>query len=455
VRSFFLRIFVSFWAIIAITIVAAGTLGYFYAERARAAMQSFEVSDSMLEASEALKAGGRSGLSDWLKSLPGVTATLVYVIDERGNDLLLRDVPPAIRVAMRRFAGTPTRRRLHREPGNILPARPFTQLIGPDDAVYTLFVLPPRGLATRWLANRGAVVLIILALIVSATVSYLLARAISRPIRRFRESANRIAAGDFDTRATERVGRRQDEIGLLARDFDRMTDELRQAWQRQTELTRNVSHELRSPLARLRVALELARRRTGDLPELDRIDVETERVDELIGQILEYSRLDAAAHEASAAIDLDDLLRSVVEDIGFEFGEAGGDLAIEYRAEAGISMNGYAEALRSAVENVLRNAARHHRGSDAVIVELVREGPEAVISVEDSGGGVAEHELGRLFDPFYRAQAARREDAGEGAGLGLAIAARAVRLNGGSLSVSNAARGLLVEVRLPLAPTAV
>jgi two-component system sensor histidine kinase CpxA len=448
-QTFFLRIFVSFWAIIAITIVTAASLGYVYAERARSAMQSFEVSDSMVEAGNALQAGGRDGLAEWLRSLPGVTASLVYVIDERGRDLLERDVPPSIRVAMRRFGAAGSGFRPPRAPRNIRPARPFTQLIGPDDALYTLFVLPPQGVIGRWLAHRGGMTLIILALFVSATVSYLLARALSRPIRRFRESANAIAAGDFSARATERVGRRRDEIGLLARDFDRMTDELQQAWQRQTELTQNVSHELRSPLARLRVALELARRRAGDLPEFERIDIETERVDELIGQILEYSRLGAASQEARTVIDLDELLRSVVEDVGFEFGEAGTGADIEYHSRGSTGIDGYPGALRSAVENVLRNAARHHRGSGAVTAALTWEGDEAVITVEDEGGGVAEHELERLFEPFYRAETKGGRDAAGGAGLGLAIAARAIQQNGGTLAARNTARGLAVEMRLP------
>ena len=264
-RSLLIRIFISFWSIIVITIIAAGALGYFYAERARTAMQNFEVSDAMLEASASLRENGRDGLTAWLRSLPGVTASLVYVLDDRGRDLLGRRLPPPVLIAMKRF-GEPRfgRRPPVRDFGNLQPARPFTQLIGPDDHVYTLFVLPPQGAVGRWLAERGGAGVAVLALLVSAAVSYLLARTISQPIRRFRESAIAIADGNLDTRVADRVGKRRDEIGLLAQDFDRMTDELRGAWLRQSELTRNVSHELRSPLARLRVALELARRKTGD-----------------------------------------------------------------------------------------------------------------------------------------------------------------------------------------------
>ncbi len=448
-RSLLIRIFVSFWSIIVITIIVAGALGYAYAERARVAIQNFEVSDAMLEASEALREDGREGLTDWLRSLPGVTASLVYVLDDRGHDLLDRRLPPQLQIAMKRFSGPRFRRPPPpREFGNLRPARPFTQLIGPDDHVYTFFVLPPQGTVGRWLAERGGVGIAILALLISAGISYLLARAISQPIRRFRESAVAIADGNLDTRVADRVGRRRDEIGLLAQDFDRMANELQRSWMRQTELTRNVSHELRSPLARLRVALELARRKTGDLPEFDKIDAETGRLDELIGQILEFSRLDADTNEERTRINLDELIRPIVEDVRYEY--AGNESRIALEADASAAVYGYPNALRSGVENVLRNAMQHSREDGEVHVRIDTEASQAVIAIADQGGGVAEDELERLFEPFYRS-AKGGDDARTGSGLGLAIAARAVAMNDGSVTASNDAEGLCVKIRLPSA----
>ncbi len=450
-RSLLLRIFISFWSIIVITIAAASALGYFYAERARATMQSFEVSDAMLEASASLQERGREGLTEWLRSLPDVTASLVYVVDDRGRDLLDRRLPAPVVIAMRRFGGVMHHRMPPpRDAANLRPARPFTQLVGPDDRVYTLFVLPPRGAVGRWLSERGGAAFVIIALLVSGAVSYLLARAISRPIRRFRESAIAIAGGNLDTRVSDRVGNRHDEIGLLAQDFDRMTGELQRAWLRQTELTGNVSHELRSPLARLRVALELARRRAGDLPELDRIDTETERLDDLIGQLLEFSRMDAEPREGRSRIELDELLRSVVEDVRYEYGRAGGDTLIEIDSRPGVFVHGYPNALRSGVENVLRNAVQHGREGGEVQVRLDTEAPEAVITVEDDGSGIAEHELESIFEPFYRARTKQAGESRRGSGLGLAIASRAIELNDGSITARNAEHGLCVEIRLPL-----
>lgn len=452
-RSLLLRIFVAFWSIIVITIVIAAALGYTYAERARATVQNFEVSEAMLDASAALRAGGREGLAAWLRSLPGPAASLIYVLDDGGRDLLDRRLPPPVAIAMRRF-GEPRSRRLPppREFGNLRPARPFTQLVGPDDHVYTFFVLPPQSALGRWLTERGAVGVVVLALLVSAAISYLLARAISEPIRRFRESAVAIAEGNLDTRVTDRVGRRRDEIGLLAEDFDRMANELQRAWRRQTELTRNVSHELRSPLARLRVALELVRRKSGDLPELDRIEIETGRLDDLIGQILEFSRLDADPHEQRAPVDLDELVQSVVEDVRYEYRQSDRESGIVFESDHGerhVAFRGYPGALRSGLENVLRNAMQHGSGSGDVRVRLGRDGPRAVLTVTDRGGGVPEDELSKIFEPFYRANSPSRAPA-PGSGLGLAIAARAIAMNGGSLTASNVTDGLSVELRLPL-----
>ena len=446
-RSLLIRIFVSFWSIIIITIISAGALGYAYAERVRDAVQNFEVSDAMLEASAALREDGRQGLKDWLSSLPSVTASLIYVLDDDGNDLLGRRLPSPVEMAMRRFGGPRFRQPPPREFGNLRPARPFTQLIGPDNQVYTFFVLPPQRTVGRLLAERGGIGIVVLALLISAGISYLLARAISRPIRRFRESAVAIADGNLDTRVTEHVGKRRDEIGLLAQDFDRMADELQRAWLRQTELMRNVSHELRSPLARLRVALELARRKADDLPEFDKIDAETGRLDELIGQILEFSRLDADAHEERTPIDLDELVGSVVEDVRFEY--ANKEAVIAFESAGGVEVQGYPSALRSGVENILRNAMQHGGEDGSVQVRIDSDASQAVITIADQGGGVAEHELEKIFEPFYRSSE-KRESSRTGSGLGLAIAARAMAMNGGSVSASNSTGGLRVEMRLPL-----
>ncbi|MDH4047095.1 MAG: ATP-binding protein [Gammaproteobacteria bacterium] len=449
-RSLLLRIFVAFWSIILITIAVAAAIGHSYAERTRIALQNFEVGDAVLEASAALQENGREGLTDWLRNLPGPAEKLFYVVDDKGKDLLGRRLPEIVRISLRRFGDRESRpKRAQRDQPNLRPARPFTQLIGPDEREYTVFVVPPHSVRAKWLADRGLGGLIVLALIVSAVASFILAQTLSRPIRQLRSSANAIAEGRLDTRVAEGVGKRRDELGLLAADFDRMADELQSAWQKQTELTRNVSHELRSPLARLRVALELARRKTGDLAELDRIDLETERLNELIGQILEYSRLDVDSAERLSNIDLGELLHSVVDDVRFEHGYPDSGVNIEFDSEDSCTINGFPGALRSCFENVLRNAVQHGRNGGDVRVRLGIESSQAIVAVEDQGGGVPEQELAKIFEPFYRLGS--KQGPARQSGLGLAIASRAATLNGGTIRASNHANGLRVEIRLPLA----
>ena len=331
-----------------------------------------------------------------------------------------------------------------RERDNFRPARPFAQLVGPEGDTYTLIVLPPQNAVARWVSERSRLSFIVIVLLVSGVVSYLLARAISTPILRFRESTVAIADGDLDTRIPATLEKRSDEIGALAQDFNRMASKLQVAWQRQGELTSNVSHELRSPLARLKVALELARRKTGELTELDRIDAEAERLDGLVGQLLTFSKLDADMRGERAPIRLSELIDGVIEDV--RFGHAGQPLRIDFSGDEAILVTAHAGALRSAIENVIHNAVIH--GGSEVHVSLEQEGEHAILSVTDSGGGVDAGELDRLFEPFFRAT---KSGATEGTGLGLAIAARALAMHDGTITARNVEPGLRVEMRLPVA----
>ncbi len=317
-RSLLVRIFLSFWLIIGITIGIAALSGYFYAERLRDAFEAFDYEETMLEASAALEANGREGLVQWLKNVPISRDLTIYVLDQEWRDILGRPLPGRVARQLRRhrrhMPGHGTDRR---EPRNLRRARPFSQLVSADGEVFTLDVTPTqyppallRGLPARSL-------LFVLALIVSGVISYLLARAIASPIRKLRDATVSLADGNLDARVGASMAERRDELGMLARDFDSMADKLARAAAQQTELSQNISHELRSPLARLRVALELAKRQAGDLSEFDRINAEAERLDTLIGQILSYTRMDSSPQIEPVEIDLADLIREVVENVNY------------------------------------------------------------------------------------------------------------------------------------------
>jgi two-component system sensor histidine kinase CpxA len=215
----------------------------------------------------------------------------------------------------------------------------------------------------------------------------------------------------------------------------------------QKRLSRDISHELRSPLARLNVALELAKKKTnGDASALlDRIEIESTRLNEMIGRILTLSKLESGATDVERAkIDLTELVRDVVADADFEAGAH--DKSVSMSAVECMVV-GNESLLRSAIENVLRNAVRYTGPSTAVRVSLETVNGDAVITVRDQGGGVPEEELQHLFRPFYRVGEARERKTG-GIGLGLAIAERAIRAHHGSISARNDNGGLAVEIKL-------
>jgi two-component system sensor histidine kinase CpxA len=253
------------------------------------------------------------------------------------------------------------------------------------------------------------------------------------------------------------MGRRRDEFAGLAQDFDRMAERLDALVTAERRLLRDISHELRSPLARLYVALGLARHEAG--PEragLDRIEREAERLNTLIGQLLTLARLESGTTSpAREAVELASIAREVAADADFEARGRGRAVRVTDAGNTGVL--GDAELLRSAIENVVRNAVRHTREGTTVETALRREvvagSPRVRITVRDHGPGVPEAALPYIFEPFYRVGEARERTTG-GVGLGLTIAHRTIRLHGGTLAAANAPDGgLVVELGLP-APAA-
>jgi two-component system, OmpR family, sensor histidine kinase CpxA len=287
-------------------------------------------------------------------------------------------------------------------------------------------------------------------------VCYFLSWFLTKPIVRLRMATRQLAAGDLAARIGAPPSSRRDEVAGLMRDFDAMAERIETLLKAQSRLLNDISHELRSPLARLNVALGLARQQVGveSVDMLDRIELEASRLNELIGRILTLARLeDGEQIVPQTPVAFDDIVASVTEDAEFE-AQARKCHVQTSIAEADWAVRGNASLLHSAVENVVRNAIRYTREGTPVEIELNCESrngfTEAVLHVSDSGPGVPAEALGKLFEPFYRLDDARGRQTG-GVGLGLAITERAVRFHGGKVAAFNrAAGGLMVEIRLPL-----
>jgi two-component system sensor histidine kinase CpxA len=295
--------------------------------------------------------------------------------------------------------------------------------------------------------------LAVLALVVGV-LSFALARYLARPVGVLRETTRRFGVGDLGARVGGRAVRRRDEIGALARDFDAMAERIEALVGSQRRLLRDVSHELRSPLARLRVALELARDRAGEGAgePLDRIEHEAARLDDLIGQLLLLERLEIGEPDVeAAAFDLSQLLGEVVDDASFEAAPAGRDVLFEECPP--VQTQGYPSLMRSALDNVIRNAIRHAPEGTSIEVALAAVDGGATVTVRDHGSGVPDEHLETLFEPFSRVADARERTTG-GAGLGLAITRRAIEIHGGSVEARNHPEGgLEIAIHLPATPT--
>jgi two-component system, OmpR family, sensor histidine kinase CpxA len=287
------------------------------------------------------------------------------------------------------------------------------------------------------------------ALFVSGLICYLLTRYLTTPIFRLREAAHKLASGDLTARASSALSPRKDEIGDLMHDFDAMAARIEDLVSRQRQLISDVSHELRSPLARLNIALDLARQRKGDDPSFDQAEQDTALLDEMIGRLLTLAKLDLSAREIPMMqVDLAELVTQIARNANFESHPARDRVKLVIESKPFV--HGNPELLHSAIENVVRNAI-HYTGPGTQVEVLLNRTAQsfARIAIRDHGPGIPDSELTNIFRPFYRVAASRDRQSG-GAGLGLAIADRVIRTHGGTIRAQNSTpEGLLMEILLP------
>ena len=450
-RSLYLKIFIWFWlAMIIINVVLFAAVALTRpTPTGRSWRDLTQVGPNAQKAAEIFEQSGPGALTSALAATEKTSGVSATFFDESGKELSGRTVPAGAteliaKAAQSReiefnFAGR-----------NTLVARPVTSAKGQR---YTYVAYIPRAPFQPSLQTLGTRLLVVL--VIGGIFCYWLARYLTTPLLKLRTTTNELAEGHLGARVANKLTKRRDEVGQLGRDFNVMAERLETMVKAQQRLLGDISHELRSPLARLGVALGLARQRSG--PEangaLDRIERESDNLNEMISQLLTLTRLESGTDSRKRTdVDLAELVREVAEDADYE--ARGQNRTVRVVSSDSCSINGVEELLRSAVENVVRNAVRYTPEGTAVEVALRKQNGNganyAVISVRDRGRGVPEEALEKIFRPFYRTEDARDRQSGGGTGLGLAITERAVRMHGGSVHAANASDGgLSVEMRLP------
>jgi signal transduction histidine kinase len=311
-----------------------------------------------------------------------------------------------------------------------------------------------RGPPIRFFKRETPLLVLLIAIALSVTLSMLLARYLIRPLKSFESAGLRLADGDLTARINPSIAHRGDELAEFASTFDHMAERIEKLVNSHKELLRDVSHELRSPLARVHAALSLARQRTNGVVdgELTRVEEELYRLDVLIGKLLVFARLDSGQSRMQRQpIDLAGILLDVVNDSQIE--ALAEDKTVTYTGAQEFSVIGDAGLLASCFENIVRNAIRHSPRQLPVEVSLSVDASDAsncLVVVRDHGPGVPDSNLSTIFDLFRKNDSDGGENAGS-SGIGLAIAEKVVSLHNGGIAAANAPNGgLIVTVRLPL-----
>lgn len=441
----FWKIFFGLWLTLLLVGSAVGTLVWLH-NRERIAELEMLVDTPRAEmglarVAEILNRDGETALQELMERRRGMhrRALPMLIVDDQGKDLLGRPVPHLPLMKARQQLA---------EPGQSV----VQETTAPDGRHYLLFI-PRRDLQampTTLLGPYRPLLPLLIPIIASVIFSVGLAWYLTRPIRSLRDASNRLAAGQLDTRVMPAIGSRRDELADLGNDFDHMAEQIEQLIAAQKQLLNDVSHELRSPLARLGIAVELSRQQPQRAPELlERIEKEIGRLDELVGELLTLSRLEAGVFEGELDwLDLDGLVETVAEDARFEAQRL--NCAVRYQGIDEGLIQGRVELLRRAIENVVRNGLTHSPAGSELTISLSQEAGRFVVIVCDQGPGVPEEKLGQLFRPFVRIEETNHNTALPGYGLGLAIAKRATEIHRGTIRARNRETGgLCIEISLP------
>lgn len=457
----FAKIFLWFWLANTLAIGALALVIWLYPYTGRPHPGTLEDLHTMQArgALAVLEAEGPQAFDRHAQALEEASALRTYWLDAQGRELRGHTVPDRLLRELREYQAAAAR---GEPPRDQAPPHPLVLPLRDARGAAVFAVAEPLGAGQgpyvqQLVSSRVFLPRVLTVVLTAGLGCYALARYLTKPVRRLQYAARRLAAGDLSVHIDQDVAGRRDEIGDLGRDFERMARQVEGLLTTQKRLLQDVSHELRSPLARLNVALEIALRDAGPAASaaLARAGREADRLNELIRQLLMLARLEGGGPQPQqVGIDLAALVAEVAADADFEAAARGRGVRL-VQCDAAVVL-GTPDMLRSAIENVTRNAVHHTPGGTDVEIGLRWQpgaaGGVATIKIRDRGPGVPAEALDAIFRPFYRVSTARERVSG-GIGLGLAIAQRAIRLHGGEVFASNAPEGgLAVRIELPCVP---
>jgi two-component system sensor histidine kinase CpxA len=428
VKSISLKVTV--WSVAALVLSLAAFIFIGDSVIGRSAAQNFTQFNHVLfrQAIAAYQAGGANGLSSYLHELNRPGAVQFYMCDSRGRDL---ERGADLSALVQETVGS------HRP--YFKNRNAITMGLSSEDGRYIWLVSSP---APSFVLFAPFYVLL---LVTVAVLFWLITANIARPLRHLAQVVDRFGQGELKARSSAKS---KDEIGNLSRSFNAMAERIQTLLTTERQLLQDVSHELRSPLARLTFEAELVRKTADRDVAASRLRHEIDRLSELVGTLIDMARAEGEPGTIEMEyLSLNDLVLTTAEDCEIEARDRHCKFIVI--APEVFCLEGNAELLRRAFENVLRNAIRYAPVDTTVEVKLVREGDLAVISVRDWGSGIPVEVAERIFDPFFRTDASRNENKG-GLGLGLAIARRAVRVHRGDITAANVSPGALLRIVLPL-----
>ena len=440
-RSLYWKIFFFFWLTLIAVIFSVATLSeIIVAERDQDQYQ--RVVRLGIKAADIFEANGPAELTAWLRYIDQEFDVKGFMLDSKRRPISLANLPKN----WLQFALPLTQNRLSER--HLRGFQPY-RISSSSNRIYTFVAhRDNRGPYPAWLKHLP-ILQVLTALVIVALLTAFVTWRITDPLRKLKQATDSFARGNLDTRLTNLVGARKDEIGEVGIAFNHMAERISLLVSNQQRLFRDISHELRTPLARQQIAIELLARKMPDTEHqsLHRIEREIERMNALIDQVLSLLRLEQQDQSpADETYDLGALLQKLTQDAQFE---AQSKHQVLLQQPPHILLTGQPELVSRAVENILRNAIRYTSADGRVFLQVEKHKDNIVIRIEDEGEGVPDNSLKRLFEPFYRVETSRNQQSG-GYGVGMAIADQAIRAQGGTIEASNRPTGgLRVDINLP------